>query len=311
MTELERASDLHWLEIVSRLLVATLCLCVVGCGKRQKWSAEERANIEHYRHSNEANNDAVRILNAGSAFSRVTPAEQARISDLQKTALAEAKEVRDDVLAKVHPDLPRHYRSEYQKSLELDIESWESGQLQETVEATTLHDKWVDWHNANKEGFHFPAASYGRGFGRFFLTSLLASVVFPFVYSFLILPVVGVAIATLVLKGEEGLNQRPPVALLVVGFVVVAYVLCGWAAFVSGLARYFAANPAVIHAWLYYLTGFFFCMSPLGYMASKERDAESLLTCLHTGVVAIAFVTFSIWPVLARWLYGWFLAWFF
>lgn len=285
-----------------RLSLTLLCLCITGCAEdRQKWSIEERANWEHYRESRNANQAAKRILNTGEPFSRITADEQAKYVELQTAALAEAKKVRDDVLARVHPDLPFNYRSRYQKSLESEPFGFESA---------SLYDDWVDWHNSNNDDFQFPKKAYGRGFGRFFLASLLASFIFPTVFLFLMLPAVGIVIAAVALKGEAAFQDKPPTLLVVIGFALNAYVLWGWAAFMSGLAGYYAANPEVIHGWLYYVVAFFFSMSPLGYMASKERDDESLTGC-HTILAGVAFVVFSIWPVSAHCLYGWLISWLF
>ena len=315
--------------LMLRLSLALLCLWITGCAEdRQKWSIEERANWEHYRESRNANQAAKRILNTGKPFSRVTAEEQAKYVELQTTALAEAKKVKDDVLAKVHPDLPFNYRSRYQKSLELSTGSEPFG-----FEADSLYDNWVNWHNSNNDDFQFPKKAYGRGFGRFFLASLLASFIFPTAFLFLMLPAVGIVIAAVAVKGETAVQEKPPTLLLFSAFAMSAYVLWGWAAFMSRLAGYYAANPEATHGWLYYVLGFFFCMSPLAYMAilmvpaseyydgfffcmsplaymaSKERDDESLAGC-HTVLVAIAFVVFSVWPVSAHWLYGWLLGWF-
>lgn len=119
------------------------------------WTAEEVDNAQHLFASHEANMQAIRISNAGG--SGVVPREEAeRILELNRAALNHAQQVRDEVLAKAHPDLPLHFHSEYQRSIELTLEAFASGDNAKSIKAGMLHDRWVDWWNTSKGGIRIP-----------------------------------------------------------------------------------------------------------------------------------------------------------
>ena len=87
-----------------------------------------------------------------------------------------------------------------------------------------------------------------------------------------------------------------------------------WVAFCSGFATKYATMPTVSYRWLYYVTAFFFCTGPLGYLSHKEsQTAQSSLeqrgiargTLLYSLVAIAAFFVFRVWPGLVEWPYGW------
>ena len=124
----------------------------------ENWTDEEKENIKHFFGSFDTDMGAIRISNRGPAFSTLSPNEVAEILRLEKKALAEAEALRDEVLAKAHPDLPRHYRDEFQKSLELRIRNFEAeaGDLPAEVEASVLHDRWVGWYSRHRKQIKIP-----------------------------------------------------------------------------------------------------------------------------------------------------------
>lgn len=130
---------------------------LIGCGNSgKKWTNEEKDNIEHFLKSGEASRAAVRISNSGDPYKVVPKVEMDKINDLRYLALSEAKLVRDDVLAKAHPDLPKKFRNLYQKSLELRIENVKNGNFKLELKGSKLHDSWVDWINANNKKIKIP-----------------------------------------------------------------------------------------------------------------------------------------------------------
>jgi len=141
-----------------KLVLALLILpcLLLGCGKSNlNWTDEEKANIEHFHKSGEASRKAVRIINSGSSGA-ISSNETKQIIRLTNLALSEAKLVRDDVLAKAHPQLPKKYRTLYQRSLELQVINFKIGNFKKEVEAGKLHDSWVDWININKGQVKIP-----------------------------------------------------------------------------------------------------------------------------------------------------------
>ncbi len=133
---------------------------IVACSPSRSWTDEEVENAQHLSASQEAAGQSTRILNAGGP-GPVSPEDTEKIIEFSRTALSHAQQVRDDVLAKAHPQLLRHFREEYQRSLELslEVEDWPTSLAEDTVKAIQsgiLHDRWVDWWNANMDDIRIP-----------------------------------------------------------------------------------------------------------------------------------------------------------
>ena len=133
---------------------------VAACSPSGSWTAEEVENAQHLSASQEMDMQSTRILNAGGP-GPASPEETEKIIELNRTALSHAQQVRDDVLAKAHPQLPRYFREEYQRSLELslEVEDWPTSAVEDTaksIQAGILHDRWVDWWNLNKDYIRIP-----------------------------------------------------------------------------------------------------------------------------------------------------------
>ncbi|MCA9317344.1 MAG: hypothetical protein KDB73_17795 [Planctomycetes bacterium] len=139
-----------------------LCLIACcGCGGSDThgWSKAEIENARHFFASTDAHSRVVAASNRGPTYGVVKPSESRAMDALLKTSLSHARQVSDAVLAKAHPDLPAHFRGEYQRSIEVLLES--SFQLSgpgiaKQDQALRLHDRWVDWFNANKRSIRFP-----------------------------------------------------------------------------------------------------------------------------------------------------------
>jgi len=152
-------------------------------------------------------------------------------------------------------------------------------------------------------------------FWRFFIGLLIVSIFFPFVYSWLSIPLLGL-MALLVGVREKreggkrgGLLSFISYPLMGVIFLANLYILLGWVAYVASRALVYSSAPEVSHKWIYYVVGFFLCHGPLGFMASKEGPEASSQSCLFIMIAMIMYILFSIWPTLMFWLYGWFLGW--
>ncbi|NHZ85937.1 MAG: hypothetical protein GWP19_08660 [Planctomycetia bacterium] len=104
----------------SIFVVLIFSVLLIGCGNSgSKWTSEEKENIDHFLKSGEAARKAVHISNSGEPYKAVPKSEMKEINRLREIALKEALLVRDNVLEKAHPDLPKKFRNLYQKSLEL------------------------------------------------------------------------------------------------------------------------------------------------------------------------------------------------
>lgn len=142
---------------MKRILIFLLAAVFLITGwSKNNWTIEEKNNIEHFISSGEYSMSAVRIINLGKAYQRIPISETNEINRLMLLSLKEAKLVRDDVLRKAHPILPEKFRSLYQKSLELRIESLHEKNNKKSIQSSNLHDLWVDWYNLNKKKIKIP-----------------------------------------------------------------------------------------------------------------------------------------------------------
>lgn len=120
---------------------------------------EKKANFEHYNRSEDAARQAQSIMNAGppDRVTELKPEEATAFVSLLKIALNEGKKVDLGVLAKIHPDLPAHYRDEYLLSIELlHRYHTENSTFAVQRESYRLWDNWVDWFNANRSDIRAP-----------------------------------------------------------------------------------------------------------------------------------------------------------
>lgn len=146
------------------MIGAIVLIAVLGCSPNVTWSDAERKNAEHFFRALEAMQRATRLMNTAKPGVLQLGIEQ--IMEHQRTALAEARLVSDGVLDKAHPELRDHFRSEFQRGLELIILSEETGlkstdgRIREQIEIGTkgmvLLDKWVDWLNTHRAEIRIP-----------------------------------------------------------------------------------------------------------------------------------------------------------
>ena len=135
---------------------------------------------------------------------------------------------------------------------------------------------------------------------KFFLLLLFQGFVFTWVCPWLLAPFTGLMMLAFRQNPEKVTSGKWFVIALV--FVGEAYVLWGWAAYVVHLFYNFSSVPEVTQHWLYFVLGFFGCVTPLFWMAAGENNVGS---AIHILLTSIAFIVFCVWPVIATALYGW------
>jgi hypothetical protein len=150
------------------VLTALILILTGACSRGPVWSPDEMENSQHFFQSLEANQRAVELSRKSDPD--VPQFGIDKINRYQKSALSEARLVRDSVLDKAHPELKVHFRSEYQKGLELILNSYEiasspksgppsSGQIELQVSGVTLLKQWTVWLNAHDREIRIPEHS--------------------------------------------------------------------------------------------------------------------------------------------------------
>ena len=144
----------RFLRTRSTACLTLLCLSSLACGS-EVWSEGEKENAGHFVQALSHSLQAIRISNA-SGSGVITDAELREIIRLNKAALHEAALVRDDVLDKIHPELRRYFKEDWQRGVELVTRNLEVGDLSLEVRGQALLDRWADWYSANRAGIQIP-----------------------------------------------------------------------------------------------------------------------------------------------------------
>ena len=122
------------------------------------WTQEEKENLAHFKRGTIAAQKAWILLEGFANARQPTPTDAARILELLNDAVDESKLVRDDVLAKVHPDFQKMYREKCVVGLTrlvrvLEASPDDAQKLDEPEFATAnrLLDEWDDWLDCHRE----------------------------------------------------------------------------------------------------------------------------------------------------------------
>lgn len=131
-----------------------LAILFSSCGKPD-FTDEEGRQARLFLEVQKADLQAIQIQNSGQAFGKIKKEGYLEMLRLRKKALDMARQIPDQVLVKIHKDLPVEF-SKYKKSLSLQIANLEEGDIRAEIVGCALHDKWVDWFNANKSDLRIP-----------------------------------------------------------------------------------------------------------------------------------------------------------
>lgn len=138
--------------------------------------------------------------------------------------------------------------------------------------------------------------------------------IFDILITFILSPLFGICL--LVLMGKESKNKKvekvisiifyPTVTII---FLLQAYILSGWSAYMSARADIYTQIPFTENDWLYYVFGFIFCAAPLVHTCNMESHSSSefepIGTYVLTLIALIMYVVFAIWPNLIMLPYNW------
>jgi hypothetical protein len=140
-------------------LLVIVVLLVGGCGESSAFTQDEKKNIRHFELSLEHGEKATKETNRADINIKSIEERGSHILAIlkhKKNALSEAKLVRDELLDKLNPELRVNFRDKYQRSLELFLEAFESGDSSKSIKSSLLHDAWVDWINENIDAILIP-----------------------------------------------------------------------------------------------------------------------------------------------------------
>jgi hypothetical protein len=108
---------------------------------------DEKENLAHFKRGGIARYKATILLEGFAKKGKLIPTDFSRVLDLLKEALDESNLLRDDVLAKIHVDLPKMYREKYVAPLARLLQLIEAGwdDVQECARMERLAVEWENW----------------------------------------------------------------------------------------------------------------------------------------------------------------------
>jgi hypothetical protein len=155
-----------------------------------EWTKQDLVSEQHYIDSFKYHEKYVSILNQTASdvvaknkkpmyFGVMNPKDVLKNEQL---ALDHAMLVEDSFLDKVHTDLKKHYREEYQEGVRLDVSSWKDVNMLASLVAISLDSEWSKWHKKNRKKFKFPSdADDSLSWWVLVLLILIGAVVLPII----------------------------------------------------------------------------------------------------------------------------------
>lgn len=122
------------------------------------WTQEEKENLAHLKRGTTSAQKAIILVEGFAKTGKPTTTDAARVRALLKEAVDESNLVRDDVLAKVHPDYPKMYREKCVGGLVrlLRVLEADRDDSQEITKAERLLNEWEAWLNAHRKELCIP-----------------------------------------------------------------------------------------------------------------------------------------------------------
>jgi len=131
----------------------------VAGGEPETWTEAEKESVVHFTRSQQlsvaATREARTTLESGGTLTRE---DVVRLVAELKAALAEARAVKPEALAKVHPELPGAFQERYVRSLELVLDCIQARDVDGPArrEADELLAKWDEWMKAHHKELRIP-----------------------------------------------------------------------------------------------------------------------------------------------------------
>ncbi len=116
-------------------------------------------SISHFKNSRINSDSALLLIRTSSIigdsleFQNITPSDKKQIINLLNTAIKEAKLVNNDLLDKIHPELPEKYTKHYIIGLEMIKAGINNNERNKFLLGYNYFGRYILWFQANEEDF--------------------------------------------------------------------------------------------------------------------------------------------------------------
>jgi len=123
-------------------------------GEKGRLSKSERKEIQHFINSLNLKNKATKLMNENIKKEKILTGSLDKeifndITNLLKGSLKESQNVRDEILLKLHPDLPKHYREEFCEGIRLYLQGTDKLDYKMQLQGQILVEEWWNWYENN------------------------------------------------------------------------------------------------------------------------------------------------------------------
>jgi len=238
--------------------------------------------------------------------------DKSKISDQINDGIKESKKVSDQFLAFIHPEMNKMYQQNFIGIYKLVLKNIGNTDIENLYESDQeINDKMLTYWafiQANQDEINKklgdvekkPKKSYWRMLLRLIIADFVSTIVFSFFIIALLLPFTPVMAFA---------NKSTIAAIILFPFMAIAsigqtYFWILWASFCAFTVTFYVDSPDANHAWLYYITGFFFTTGPIGWFAYKESQSAQTYeehkgiqmgTTYYGLIVIAAYIIFCIW----------------
>lgn len=121
-----------------------------------RWTPDEAANAQHFHQAMLEVRSAIAYANERGGM--ITPRERAYLASRYEAAARHAALVHDNVLAKLHPKLPRAWREAFLPSTHFYIRAFKDEDRDLARHAGQIQDNWIRWLKLNGPQLDIPPA---------------------------------------------------------------------------------------------------------------------------------------------------------
>ncbi len=323
-----------------QLIILSLLFSItfVACTDKQndsktKYAADKDAFIKSLETFGKANEDATKFIEDNREKISNDPNFAAtnfhNMLTKYKEGIKESEKVSDEFLDFLHPELKSMYRDTFVGSFRTMIDFSEKGDYSNAMEIDKkvndmqksfyafLHDNQDEINKKILSEKNSPKKSYWRMLLRFIISDFISILFFSFFVFALLLPLAPIGL--LAEKINNGLLTVISIPFMIIAGVGQAYFWTLWAAYCAFTIQFYMDSPTVSHNWLYYITGFFTVIAPIGWLSSAEKQSATSYdeqkkiqggTFYYSLIAVVAFIVFCIWTNLLdykyiSWLNNW------